>query len=66
MWTDKDRAKKRTYLIFVGRKLKEKVQANLSEATELWNKVCSDNSDDDCITLYHDKRAIENECCKQF
>ncbi len=64
MWTDEDRSKERVYLIYIGKKLKEKFNSNLNDATDRWNKISDNYDGDSSVTLYHDNRRIDNECCK--
>ena len=61
MWTDKDRAEQRSYLIFIGRNLHSRFTANLAEADSRFNKVSLEYSGDSTVTLYHNKRKLENE-----
>lgn len=61
MWTDQDRKQKRTYLIFVGRKLAKKMICDLHEATDAYMQISIENLGKR-TALYHDKRHIDNRC----
>lgn len=63
-WTDEDRAKKRYYYIYVGRRCEARMWADLGSATQAWSAVC-DLAASRRVVLYADRRAWENICCVQ-
>ncbi len=61
MWTEQDRKQKRTYLVFVGRKLVKKMTCDLYKATDEFNGASIEHPSKK-TALYHDRRALANRC----